>query len=138
MQNMAVDVEVNLQIRREKLKVEKEEKIHILMKKTEEMMQKITMKDEIFVQNHHDTSVSQKEEVENHEQISVNSNYHKYEDKVIEPYGERKSVDLICTFGDITSYVDVPKLDHYNNDYVPQVQINLVEESEANLRNKEV
>jgi len=55
MQNMAVGVEVNMQIRREKLKVEKEEKIDILIKKTEEMMQKITMKVEFFVQNHHDT-----------------------------------------------------------------------------------
>ena len=38
MQNMVVDVEVNLQIRREKLKAEKEEKLDILIKKTEEMM----------------------------------------------------------------------------------------------------
>jgi len=48
---MAVDVEVNLKIRREKLKVEKEKKPDILIKKTEEMMQKITMKVEFFVQN---------------------------------------------------------------------------------------
>jgi len=45
---MAVDIEVNLQIRREKLKVEKEEKLNILIKKTEEMMQNVTMKVEFF------------------------------------------------------------------------------------------
>jgi len=82
--------------------------------------------------------LSQKEEVDIHEQIPVNSNYHKYEDRVIEPYVERQSTDLIFTFRDINSYDDVPKFDHYNNDYVSQIQINLVKESEANLRNKEV
>jgi len=35
---MAVDVEVNLQIRREKLKAEKEEKLNILINKSKEMM----------------------------------------------------------------------------------------------------
>ena len=40
--------------------------------------------------------------------------------------------------GDIMSYDDVPKIDQYNNDYVSQIQINLAEELEANLGNKEV
>ena len=78
-----------MQIRREKLKIAKEEKFVILIKKIEEMMQNITMNVEPFIQNHHDTFVSQNEEVDNHEQIHVNSNYHKYEDRVIEPYVER-------------------------------------------------
>lgn len=86
---MAVDVEVNLQIRRENLKVEKEEKLDILIKKTKEMIHKITMKVEFFFQNHHDIFVSQNEEVDNHEKILVNSNYHKSEDRVIEHYVER-------------------------------------------------
>lgn len=46
MQNMAVDVEVNLKIREERWKAEKEEKLNSLIKKSEEMMQKITMKAE--------------------------------------------------------------------------------------------
>lgn len=73
---MAVDVEVNMKIRREKLKVEVEVKLEILVKRIEERIQKITMKDELFVQNYHDTFSSQKEEVNNHEQIPINSNYH--------------------------------------------------------------
>ena len=121
MQNMAVDVEVNLKTRREKLKAEKEEKLDILINKTKEMLQKITMKVEFFVQNYHDTFVSQNEKVDNHEQILVNSNYHKSEDRVIEPYVERQSTDLICTFGDITLYDDVPKLDQYDDNYVLQI-----------------
>ena len=69
---MALDLEVNLKIRKEKLKTEKEEKLDILTKKAEEMMQKITMKVECFVQNHHDTFVSPKERVDIHEQIPTN------------------------------------------------------------------
>ena len=81
---MAVDVEVNLQIGREKLKVEEEEKLDILIKKIEEMIHKITMKVEFF-----DTFVSQKEEVDIREQIPTNSIYHRLEDRFIEPYVER-------------------------------------------------
>jgi len=38
MQNMAVDVEVNLKISGEKMKIEKEEKLDSLIKKSEEMI----------------------------------------------------------------------------------------------------
>jgi len=38
MQDMAVDVEVNLKIREEKRKAEKEEKLDSLIKESEEMM----------------------------------------------------------------------------------------------------
>jgi len=96
------------------------------------------MKVELFVQNYHDTFFSQKEQVDIHEQIPVISNYHKSEDRAIESYVKRQSTNLICTFGDINSYEDVPKLDHYNNDYVSQIQTKSTEQSEANLRNKEV
>ena len=62
MQNIAVDVEVNLQIRQEKLKVEEEEKkniaevkLNLLVRKLDERTQEITMKDEFLFQNHLDT-----------------------------------------------------------------------------------
>jgi len=111
MQNIAVDVEVNLQIRREKLKAEAEKnnitevKLDILVRKIEERIQKITMKDNFFVQNHHDTFISQKEEVDSHEQIPANSNYHRSEDRFIKKYVERQSTDLMCMFDDITSFI---------------------------------
>lgn len=85
------------------------------------MMQKITMKVEFFVQNHHDTFVSQNEEVDNHEQIPVNFNYHKYEDRVIEPYLEMQSTDLMCLFDDIASFDDFPRYDQYDDNYVLQI-----------------
>jgi len=96
------------------------------------------MKVAFFIQNHHNTFVSQKEEVENHEQIPVNSNYHKNEDRAVEPYVERQSVDIMCMFDDITSFDDLPKYDQYDDNYVLQIQTNFTEKSEANLRNKEV
>lgn len=135
---MAVDVEVNLKITRENFKAEKEEKLDILIKKTEEMMQKITMKVECFVQNNHDTSISQKEKVDIREQNPSNSIYHRPEDRFMEQYVEKKSPDLMRIFDDITSFDDLPKYDQYDDDYVSQIQINLTEESKANLGNKEI
>jgi len=128
MQNIVVHVEVNFQIRREKLKVEKEEKLDILMKKTEERMKKITMKDDFFAQNHHDTFISQKEKVDIHEQIPTNSKYHRSEDRFIEQYMEEKSLDLTCMFDDITSFDDLPKYDQYDDNYVLQIQTNFIEQ----------
>jgi len=55
MKNIAVDVEVNFQIRREKLKAGAEKnnivevKIEILVRKIEERIQNITMKDNFFL-----------------------------------------------------------------------------------------
>ena len=70
MHNIAIDVEVNLQIRKEKLKAEEEEKkniaevkLSLLVRKLDERTQEITMKDEIFIQNHHE----EVEEVDSHE-----------------------------------------------------------------------
>jgi len=144
MQNMAVDVEVNLQIRREKLKVGTEKnnvtevKLDIFVRKIKERIQKITMKDKFFVQNHHGTFISQKEEVDSHEQIPANSNYHRSEDRFIEQYVEKQSADQMCMFDDITSFNDFPKYDQYDDNYVLQIQTNFTEQSEASLGNKEI
>lgn len=57
-----------------------------MVRKIEERIQNISMKDKFFVQNQHDTFISQKEEVDSHEQIPANSNYHRSEDRFIEQY----------------------------------------------------
>ena len=99
MQNIAVDVEVNLQIRREKLKAKEEEKknitevkLSLLVRKLDERIHKITMKDEFFVQNHHEEI----EEVDSHEQIPLNSNYHRSKNEFTDQYEEEESADLMC------------------------------------------
>lgn len=94
------------------------------------------MKDKILVQNHNDTFISQKEEVDSHEQILANSNYHRSEYRFIEQYAERQSPDLMCMFDDITSFNDLPKYDQYDDNYVLQIQTNFIEQSETSLGNK--
>jgi len=135
-QNMAVDVEVNLKIRGESLKTEKEEKIDSLIKKSEEMIQKITMKAKCL--DHQDTSVLQMEKIDIHKQISTNSIYHKSDDRFIEQYVEEKSPDLLCEFDNISSFSNLPKYYQYDDDYVPQNQINFTEESKTILGKRKV
>ena len=135
---MAVDVEVNLKIRKEKLKIEKDEKLDILIMKAKEMIQKITLKVECFVENHHDTFVSQEERVDIHEQIFTNSTYRRSEDRFIEQCVEEKYPDLLCAFDNISSFIGSPKYDQYDDDYVSQIQINLAEESKDNLGNNKI
>lgn len=136
MQNMAVDVEVNLKIRGEKLKTEKEEKLDSLIKKSKEMILKITMKAECL--DRQDTPVVQKEKIDIHKQISTNSIYHKSDDRFIEQYVEEQSPDLLCGSDNISSFSNLPKYDQYDDDYVPQIQINLTEESETILGKRKV
>ena len=51
---------------------------------------------------------------------------------------EEKSLDLMCAFDNLASSDDSLKYDQYDDDYVSQIKIDLVEESEANLGNKEI
>jgi len=64
MQDMAVDVEANLKMRDEMRKAEQEQKLHILLKESEEMIQHITMKVECL--EHKNRSVLQEESSDIH------------------------------------------------------------------------
>jgi len=117
MQNIVVDVEVHFLIKKPKLKAEVEHnkiskvKLDILIRKIEEMIQKITMQDNFFVQDHHDTFISQKEEVDSHEQILANSNYNSSENGFTDQYVEEDFTDLICMFYDIPHFNYLHKYD---------------------------
>ena len=74
-----------------------EVKLNLLIIKIDETIQKIIMKDEFFVQNHHEEI----EEVDSHEQIPLNSNYHRSENEFTDQYEEEESTDLMCMFDDI-------------------------------------
>ena len=82
--------------------------------------------------------IPQQEELENHEQIPTNSNYHRSEDRFIEKNLEEKYPDLMYMFDDITSFDDLPKYDQYDDNHVLQIQTNFTEQSEASLGNKEI
>ena len=51
---------------------------------------------------------------------------------------EEQSPNLLCESANISSFSNLPKYDQYDDDYVPQIQINLIEESETILGNKKV
>jgi len=88
--------------------------------------------------DHQGTSVLEKEKFDIHEQISTNSIYHKSDDRFIEQYVEEQSPDLLYESDSISSFSNLPKYDQYDDDYVPQIQINLTEESESILGKRKV
>jgi len=73
-----------------------------------------------------DTSILRKERIDIHKQIFAKS-----EDRFIEQYVKEQSPDLLCESGCTSFFGIPPKYDQYDDDYKPQVQINLIEESET-------
>ena len=86
-----------------------------------------------FIQNHHEEI----EEVDRHEKIPLNSNYHRSENEFTDQYEEEESVDLMCMFDDIPSFDDFPKYDHYDDSYVLQTQAKFTKQSKASLWDEE-
>jgi len=84
------------------------------------------------------TSILEKEKIDIHEQISTNSIYHKLDDRFIEKYVEEQSPDLLYETDSIYSFSNLPKYDQYDDDYVPQIQINLTEDLETILGKRKV
>lgn len=125
MQDVVVDVEVNLKIREEKRKAEEEERLYSLIKESEQIMQSITLKIEGL--EHQNTSVLQREEIDIHEPISPKS------DDIFTVQYMDESPDLLCEYHSFSSFSCLPKYDQYDEDYAPQIQINLAEELEAFL-----
>lgn len=126
MQDMVVDVEANLKMREKQRKAEQEEKLHSLLQKSEEMMQKITLKVESL--EHQNTSVVQEESSDIHEQTC-----HKSDDIFIKPYVKEQSPDILCEYDNFSSFSYLPKYDLYDDECAPQIQISHAEESEPIL-----
>ena len=77
----------------------------------------------MFCSNHHEEI----EEVDSHEKIPANSNYHRSENGFTDQYVEEESTDLMCMFDDIPSFNYLPKYDHYDDSYVLQTQANFID-----------
>jgi len=103
-----------------------EERLHSVLQKTEEMMQLITMKVECL--EHQNISVLQEESSDIHEQTC-----HKIDDVFIQPYVKEQSPDILYEYNSFPSFNFLPKYNEYDDDYEPNDQISLPEESDPIL-----
>jgi len=131
MQDVALDVESNLKRREEQHKAEQEERLHSVLQRIEEMMQLIIMKVECL--EHQNKSVLQEESSDIHEQTC-----YKTDDVFIQPYVKEQSPDMLYEYNSFPSFSCLPKYDEYDNDYEPNDQISLAEESDPILAGSEV
>jgi hypothetical protein len=147
MQKVAVDVEANLLIKRSKVKNKEKEqlksseaKLDILASTMEEMMQKISIKEELVVQRHHVPLISEKETVIVPKHFSVHpwyhgldndsfmySIHHTVEDEVQNQRVVEDSPDMICMFNGISSMDDLPKCDQYDDDHEAEIEVDCSE-----------
>lgn len=149
MQNNAVDVEAHLLIRRENLKEEEmrnidpkestslEVNLDILVSAVEDMMQKITTRNDYDVQAH--GSLIEEEQVANPKHFFSYPNCHRSNnDCHIDNLGEERSIDMTCMLDDVFYTDDLPQFDQYDDDYVLQMEANLVDKSTTSLWKEEV
>ena len=122
MQNNAVDVEANLLIRREKLKEEEmknidleestslEVKFDILVSVVEEMMLRITTRNEYDVQDH-GSLIEEKQVVDPKHFLSYPNCHRSGNDCFIDRFVGERSVDMTCMLDDVFYTDDLPKFD---------------------------
>jgi len=137
-------------IRRAKLKEEEmknidpeestylEVKLDILVSIMEEMMQKITTRNEYDVQ-YHDSLIEEEQVVDPKLFLSYPS-FHRYEnDYFIDHLVEERSVEMTCMLDDVFYTDDLHKFDQYDDDdYVLQIEAGLANKSVASLWKEEV
>ena len=136
-------------IRREKLKEEEMESIDpteltslevrldILVSVVEEMMQKITTKNEYDVQDH-GSLVEEEQVVDLKHFISYPSCHRSNNDCFIDHFGEEISFDMTCMLDDVFFIDDLPKFHQYDDDYVLQIEASLADKSTIGLWKEEV
>jgi hypothetical protein len=151
MQNIAVDVETNLLIKRSKLKDKEmeqlkssEAKLEILASAMEKMMQKINIKEELVVQRHHVPLISEKDTVIVPKHFSAHPGYHglnndsfmysihnTVKDEAPSRLVEEQPADMICMFNGISSMDDLPKCNQYEDDHEAEIEVVCSEKSTA-------
>ena len=138
MQNKAVNVEAHLLILRTRLKEEEmknidpekstpsEEKLDLFVNAVEEMVRKMTAKNENDIQ----------EKVADQKHFVSYPSCHS--DCFIDHFGEERAVDMTCMLDDVLYTDDLPQFDQYDDDYVLQTEANLADKSAASLWKEEV
>jgi hypothetical protein len=151
MQNIVVDVETNLMIKRSQLKDKEmeqlkssEDKLEILVSTIEEMMQRINRKDELVVQRHHVPVIAEKDTVPVPKHFSTHPGYHglnddsfmysihgTVKDEAPSQFVEEQPADMMCMFDDIP-YLDCPpKWDQYDDDHEAEMEVDCSEKMAA-------
>jgi hypothetical protein len=149
MQNIAVDVEANLLIKRSKVKNKEKEqlksseaKLDILASTMEEMMQKISIREKLDVQRHHVPLISEKEKVIVPKHFAAHPWYHGLDndsfmysihntvkDEVPTQLVEEPSTDMMCMFDDISYLDNLPKCDQYDDDHEAEIDVDCSKKS---------
>jgi len=104
-----------------------EEKLDVLVSAVEDMVKKMTAKDENDV----------------HEQVADPKYFvsclSSHKDCFVDHLGEERLVDMTCMFDDMFYTDDFPQFDQYDDDdYACQIEANLVDKSTASLWDEEV
>ena len=149
MQKNVVDVGANLLIKRAKLKEEErknidpeelaslEVKLDILVSAVEEMMQRITKRNEYNVQDH-GSLIEEEQVIDPKHFLSYPSCHRSDNDCFIDHLGEERSVDMTCMLDDVFYTDDLPQFDQYDDDYVLQIEANIVDKPAASLWEEEI
>jgi hypothetical protein len=151
MQNIAVDVEANLLIKRSKVKNKEKEqlksseaKLDILASAMEEMMQRINRKDELVVQRHHVPLISEKEKVIVPKHFAAHPWYHGLDndsfmysihntvkDEVPSQLTEEQPADMMCMLDEISYLDNLPKCYQYDDDHEAEIDVDCSKKSTA-------
>jgi hypothetical protein len=151
MQNIAVDVETNLLIKRSKLKDKEmeqlkssEAKLEILASAMEKLMQNINIKEELDVQRHYVPLISEKDTITVPKHFSAHPRYHglnndslmysihnTVKDEAPSQLVEEQPADMICMFNGISSMDDLPKCNQYEDDHGAEIEVVCSEKSTA-------
>jgi hypothetical protein len=143
MQNIAVDVEANLLIKRSKVKNKEKEqlksseaKLDILASTMEEMMQKISIREKLDVQRHHVPLISEKEKVIVPKHFAAHPWYHGLDndsfmysihdvvkDEAPSQLAEEQPADMMCMFDDIPYLDNLPKCDQYDDEHEAEIDV---------------
>lgn len=75
------------------------------------MMQRITSRDEFYIQDHHDPPILDKENIASPKKFLANPSYNRFENGFVDQSEEKKYDNIMCMIGDITYIDDLPKFD---------------------------
>jgi hypothetical protein len=148
-QNIAVDVEANLLIKRSKVKNKENEqlksseaKLDILASAMEKMMQRINRKYELVVQRHHVPLISEKEKVTVPKHFAAHPWYHGLDndsfmysihntikDEAPSQLAEEQPANMMCMFDDIPHLDNLPKCDQYDDEHEAEIDVDCSKKS---------